>query len=393
MAVYSRLLAGLFVIVSVAACSKTNTIYVQEEGGYTNEPVPEKLVFTEAQLTYSGDDGYTGSSDLWELTLYTDMEIDDFGYPVGPGQMLQLSFNARINDAQRADISYIAGSYTEQSSTGDFSAGTFLWGEMTSIDLPTGRIDFPRWSFFGDIPAGETDFDADLLNEGRFSIAVGSDGTLSVEGIVVGTKYLKRYFSYTGKVEPRDNAEREIPNSSLTGDITLSNLTKARLTDYGNYFFLDNDESREQNATSYKMFRLYLASATVNLDYEYPAGSGSVLQLDMFVPYETDVRNGLPAGEYTICPRTQWGVERSDIIPFRFVEGAVNQFSNPTGSWYRTIVAGSISDTWARITGGTVKVERSGSTHNLTIDLLDCNTPAYHVRCNWSGSSVGVYNM
>ena len=47
------------------------------------EDVPDTVLFTNAEFIYNGDDIGEARSDGWIIKLYTDMEIDDTGAPVG----------------------------------------------------------------------------------------------------------------------------------------------------------------------------------------------------------------------------------------------------------------------------------------------------------------------
>ena len=54
------------------------------EDGFV-EAVPDTVTFTNADFIYYGDIAGESSSDDWVVKLYTDMEIDDLGNPIGPG--------------------------------------------------------------------------------------------------------------------------------------------------------------------------------------------------------------------------------------------------------------------------------------------------------------------
>ena len=291
---------------------------VEDDGGF-EEPVPDRPEYVNANLIYYGGDDMDGSSDYWVLNLYTDMEVRD-GYPVGP--------------------------------------------EMYEIDLPGGSMMQPDGCFFGDIPSGETEFEADLLREGSFAVTDNGDGTFTVEGIMVGTEYMKRYFSYTGKFEPVDRAEEgqgtDVPNTNLTEDVLLEGLTEARLIDKGDYFFTGEG--------NYRLFLLYIAEPGVNLSQDWPSGTGRLLHLELFVPADADPADGIPAGEYIMANRINGGyMDKESIVPFRIVEGAADVFEYNTGTWYQEIKEG-VWVNYGRITGGTVTVDRNGDSHTLTIE-------------------------
>lgn len=364
-------------VLSFASCG-TNEIFVN--GGNYVEPVSETIVFTNAELVYNGDDGYTEISDAWTLKLYTDMPVDESGNPVGAGQLMQISVNAALNAEQTPDPSLLTGSYREQSSTGDFAVGTFNSGYLVTLDMPNGTLELPDGSFFGDIPEGSTEYTPDLLRDGTLKIEYKSDGTLAVSGILVGTEFVKRRFSFRGAVEIVDRSEVQIPNSTLTEDVVdLSTLTQTRLRDRGDSFMLGTE--------SYRLFEIMLAEPSVDLTSIYPAGSGQVLRLELYVGWDAVADEGIPAGEYIAAKRVSGGIDKSDIVPFRVVAGEPDNFNTPSGSWYQTLADGLWGERYARIADGTVKVERPDGGHRLIIDLLDCNDPAHRICGTWESAA------
>ncbi len=129
----------------LAACSNDSpTPQPQPEPPFV-EPPPERVVYTQANVVYYGDEGYTGISDLWKVMLYTDMEIDPAGNLVGPGKLICISCNAPLSEGM--DLDALAGTYTMSQSSNDFSAGTFNDGRLMTIDLPDGSISMPDFSF------------------------------------------------------------------------------------------------------------------------------------------------------------------------------------------------------------------------------------------------------
>lgn len=163
------------------------------------KPTVETIVFTDAQAIYFGDDGNTGISDMWYIRLYTAMEQDVSGNPVGPGQLMQISCNTPQDSGLTTDC--LEGVYSEPSGIDDFSSGTFNPGYMISVDLPDGKIEAPVMSYFGDIFAGRTDFVPDLLKDGYVIIDINNDGTYTIEGTLTGHMLQKRNFTYTGILE------------------------------------------------------------------------------------------------------------------------------------------------------------------------------------------------
>lgn len=141
----------LMAAAAVCACDKVTPERepqppVEDDGGF-EEPVPDRPEYVNANLIYYGGDDMDGSSDYWVLNLYTDMEVRD-GYPVGPGQLLSLAMNSPYNEAQQPSLESLAGQYGMPANSMDFSAGTFLQGEMYEIDLPGGSMMQPDGCFF-----------------------------------------------------------------------------------------------------------------------------------------------------------------------------------------------------------------------------------------------------
>lgn len=383
-----RIIIPILVFTAFAAgCRKDNAPGNQDDtkkdDGF-EELVPERPEYVSAALSYYGSAGLT-TSDYWVISLYTDMETANDGTMTGPGQTIRLAVNAQYNEKQSADIKYLIGEYTQPSNSGDYSPGTFMTGYINEIDGPGGKEQKPAGTYFGNLPSGSTDIEADLLREGGFTITDNGDGTYTVEGILVGTDYLKRYFSYTGQLTVNDSSgedpDEKVPNSNLEADVDLSliSFTQSSLTDNGDFFFLGDE--------SYRIFVLYIAEDGVALSEKAgtPSGKGKLMRIEFSVPYATNVEDGIPEGEYTIMKRTGGGIAREDIVPFRVVEGRPDVFENNTGTWYQEI-DGSGWIEYARIADGSVTVVRNGSGHKLTIDLKDCSDPAWSLNGTWETS-------
>jgi len=365
-----------------ASCQKDgggNTGQQPQTPGGFEEPVPERPDYVNANLIYYGNGGDDELPDEWLLNLYTDMEVVG-GNPIGPGQYLCINFYAPVNQAQEPSLNYLKGQYGMPSSSG-LAESTYIQGEIYNIDTPLGSITMPGGTFYGDIPAGEYEFEPDLIREGSFSITANEDGTWTIDGILVGTQYTKRYFSYTGEFNPVDNSDQgssqDIPNSNLKEDIELDGLTEARLLDKGDFFVTGEN--------NYRLFLLYLAEKGVDISADYPAGTGRLLHLELLVPADADPQDGIPAGEYTMASRISGGsyMPKENIVPFRVVEGCANVFEYNTGTWYQELSDGMWVN-YGRITGGKVTVERDGNAHTLTIELTDCSDPAFSVSGVWT---------
>ncbi|MRZ22634.1 hypothetical protein GKD62_25315, partial [Parabacteroides distasonis] len=87
----------LFAVASVCAltaCSDNDTENPEGEktGGENGKPTPETVEFINSNLVYWGDEDGVGT-DHFVLTLYTDMEVDAAGNPIGPGKIMAFSLN------------------------------------------------------------------------------------------------------------------------------------------------------------------------------------------------------------------------------------------------------------------------------------------------------------
>ncbi len=344
------------------------------------EPAAEQIVFTQSNLVYYGAE-VSDNSDLWELILMTeDVTVDDAGFPVGPGCFMQLAFNTA--PSEELDPNKLVGTYNSASSTGDFSVGTFLWGDIARIDLPTGIVEMPINSFFCELAAGSSELVPDLLNEKGFTIARNGDGTFEIRGTLVGTSYLQRNFTFRGALEAIDRSEEQRPQSTLTGDLQLdgaAHFTQMRL---------ENDKLSFGYA-GVNVFRVILAEAGVDLADRYPhSGEGRMLQLDLMVDPSASEADGVPAGEYELL-RNAAGTTafyREDLVPFRARPGIPGLFTQPAGCWYRCLKGGELTEyacVWGGYVGedgvpadqlkwnGSVKVRRDGRKHTFEVSLTD----------------------
>lgn len=353
------------------SCERTDSpIPPVSDNGFV-ESVPDTILFTNAEFIYNGDDIGEGYSDGWIVKLYTDMEIDDAGAPIGPGSVMQLLLNVRYDENQSASSEYLEGKYAEMINSGNFSPGTFVGGYMTTIDLPGQRLELADATFYADVQDGSTGMDYDLLDEGVIMITGNDDGTHGIEGVLVGKKYTKRYFKWTGVIEPKNNVPEETPNSTLKHDLTGLFFTQWKVQDKGDNFYLMDQ--------SYRCLLLYLADENVDMSPARPAGDGHVLRLEFLVPWDTDVeRDGIPSGTYTMAPRNpDTSMNRDDIVPGVAITGLPNVFAawKVSGSWYYELHAGEWTQNYARINGGTITVERtSDGGCVITYDLLDCQS-------------------
>lgn len=121
------------------------------------------------------------------------------------------------------------GRYNMPSNSGDMSAGTFNTGYTDTQDRPNGAVEIPAGSYFANV-SEESDEPAeiDLLREGYCTVTVGTDGKVSIEGVMIGTQYFKRYFTYEGTPKLPTNRKAGIPASPWS---TPTNRPAARNAD------------------------------------------------------------------------------------------------------------------------------------------------------------------
>lgn len=376
------LATALLSIISYCGCSEKE-LPQKDKGpsgsdivdGFT-EAVPDTISFSNAEFIYNGDDIGEGLSDGWVVKFYTDMKIDDSGAPIGPGCLMQLLLNVRYDKAQSADPEFLPDTYTPMASSTDFSPGTFVNGYMTYIDLPTGRMEMADATFYADVQNGTTELKHDLIDEGRIYITDNGNGIFSINGVLVGDRFTKRHFKWTGKVDPQNAVPQGPQNSTITADIKDLDLTKGLLQDKGDCFYLQDN--------SYRCYLLFLGSDGIDLSASKPAGTGELIRLEVLVPWESRLEDGVPAGTYTMTARNaDTSVDRDSIRPGAAVPGLPNRFSYPyiSGSWYISMQDGSWSDRYARIDTGTITVSREeDGRHTVAYDLKDCQSPARSIK-------------
>ena len=337
----------LFAVASVGvltACSDNDAENPEggKPGGEDVNPAPEVVEFVNSNLVYWGDKDGVGT-DHFVLTLYTDMEVDATGNPIGPGKIMAFSLNVPPFASEATEFPLPEGTFDAALNGYTFDEWTFNLGYMNQIDLPTGK-------------------------------------EYSISGTLVGDLSLKRYFTYTGKVITIDRHESkdETPNSTLTTDIALNGWTQARLQDKGDSYYLQDESCR--------VVELYLAEESISLVDTWPAGNGRVLKVEFFVEWATDVTQGIPAGTYTVVARDKesYGIPRELLKPGNIASGYPNGFTYPGGTWYEKLQNGAMKE-YARIDGGTMTVARDGDKHTLTIDFIDCDKEhPNHVRTTYS---------
>ena len=374
----------LFVVASVSAltaCSDNDTENLEggKPGGEDVKPVPEVVEFVNSNLVYWGDEDGVGT-DHFVLTLYTDMEVDAAGNPIGPGKIMAFSLNVPPFASGTTEFPLPEGTFDAAPNGYTFNEWTFNLGYMNQMDLPTGKVEVPAGSFYGDVKAHSTSVDADLLSGGKMTVKRSADGEYTISGVLVGDLSLKRYFTYTGKLTTidRHGSTEEIPNSTLNADLTLNEWAQARLQDKADFYYLQDESCR--------VLELYLAEEGVGLAETWPTGNGRVLKVEFFVEWATDVTQGIPAGTYKVVARDEEskGILREFLKPGGIASGYPNVFTYPAGTWYEKISNGTMKE-YARIDAGTMTVVRDGDKHTLTIDFIDCDKAhPHHVRSTFS---------
>ena len=220
------------------------------------------------------------------------MEVDATGNPIGPGKIMAFSLNVPPFASEATEFPLPEGTFDAALNGYTFDEWTFNLGYMNQIDLPTGKVDIPAGTFYGDVKSYSTSVDADLLSGGKMTVKRLSGGEYSISGTLVGDLSLKRYFTYTGKVITIDRHESkdETPNSTLTTDIALNGWTQARLQDKGDSYYLQDESCRVVEPLSggreYKSCRHFTST-----------GNGRVLKVEFFVEWATDVTQGY-SGRY-----------------------------------------------------------------------------------------------
>ena len=380
------LLALFFASMLVGSCSKTGHSCGDHE---FVEREARTVEFVECEVSYMGDDIGERSSDGWIVKLYTDMDIDETGNPIGPGAVMQLLLNVRYNEAQEPEVQLLEGRYTSQINSGDYSSGSFVYGYMDYIDLPAGRVERPDGTFYADVADGSTSMEADLIDDGAVQITDNGDGTHTIEGTLVGKKCLKRRFIWRGTIEPRSYVKPQTPNTTLEGNLRLTTLTHALLQDRGDYFYLRDESCRS--------LLLFLADEDITFSYGKPQGSGRLLRLELLVPWSCDVADGIPAGTYPMLTRNaDTSIDRDKLTPYHAVPGLPNSFSYPywAGAWYVEMTDGVWSERYACLVGGHVIVERGeDGSHRITCHLEDCAEPRNNVttEVTLSKESLTIY--
>ena len=372
-----------------AACSDDNNSDNMGGNGNTipgeDDNTAEIVEYTNASLVYRGTSDVEDVSCLFELSLYTDMEVNYDGNPIGPGKLIRLSMNAPLFDKDATEFPLPEGVFTASPANYVFNEWTFNTGYVDRIDLPGGIVEINGGTFYGDVTPYSTEYTADLMNVGKFTVKKNANGTYTISGWIAGDSSLKHHLTYTGELETIDRHEstEEAPNSTITENIELTTLTKARLHDKGNSYMLGEEDR-------VRVFILYLTEDNINLDNTWAEGNGQALRIEMFVPWETDVHQGIPQGTYTVTTRDPEsnGILKENIQPFNIAPGYPNKFTYPDGTWYQTLKGEIMDSKYARIDEGTVTVERGDDgSHTLMIDFIDSNKEQpHHVRCTYTQS-------
>ncbi len=364
---------GLLLVVLVG-CSPVESPVGDEPQGFVEREAQE-IFYTNAEVAYMGDDVGEESSDGWMLKFYTDMESDALGNPIGEGSVLQILLNGAYNYKQEPNVQFIEGIYNPQVNSGDFAPFTFVDGYMEQIELPSGRIELPASTYFGYFAEGGSEMQVDLLDDGAIEVRSNGDGSHTIEGVLVGQRCIKHRFLWKGIITPTSYVEPEVPNSTIGADKVLTGKVKGAVQDRGDYFGLRDESCR--------VFLLFLGEESVDLTTNQPKGSGRLIRLELLVPWDSKVADGVPAGEYGMVSRNDnTSIDREALVPFATIPGLPDCFNFPywSGAWYVEYALDAWGEEYARIDSGSVVVERTPSgAHRITCELKDCATPSHTI--------------
>lgn len=364
---------GLTLFLMVGCGSEENPGGNEPQGFVEKEP--KEVVYTNAQVAYIGD--YVGeqTSDGWMVILTTDMAKDDLGNLTGEGRVLQILLSGYYNYKQEPNMQFAEGVYSPQINSSDYAAFTFVDGYMEQMEIPGGSIELPASTYYGYLAEGCTTMEVDLLDDGAVEVRSNGDGTYTIEGVLVGERCVKHRFVWSGAIEPTAYVWYEVPNSTIESNKSLSGTVKGALQDRGDYFGLKDKTCR--------VFSLFLGEGGVDLTANPPTGDGKLVRLDLMVPWDSNVTNGVPAGRYEVVVRNaDTSIDRDALVPFCAIPGLPDCFNPPfwSGAWYVEYENGAWGEEYARIDGGEVTVEREGSgKHHITCTLYDCATPTHTV--------------
>ncbi len=326
----------------------------------------DSLKYCNASFCYKGDDIGDEFSDCWLLKFWSDMESDESGAPIGPGELVQLLLNSYYNPAQEANPAFLTGRYQPMSNSGSFSPYTFLNGYSTSIEVPGGKLTVYDGSYWGSLEEGSDQINYDLADEGDFTISKKGD-SLFVKGWIAGEKFRKRHFEWKGVPSYVDEAEKEIPSSTLSAGLELNDLCRAQLKDEGDIFDMFNPKR--------KFIRLYLADSALDISANKPKGNGKMLRLELQVDLDWDISKGLPDGDYPIVELNENGYFNSnDLVPGIALSGTPGYFNEPylSGAWFIEWKNDIWSKNYACLTSGKISVRNSSEGCEISFELYDC---------------------
>ncbi len=363
----NMLLCSAAAFVLCAGCvQKTAPEVTPEDKWSFDEDEVTLLEFTKAEAQYVGDDVYAGVSDHWIVELSNEQ-----------GDTLGLELNSKYNPAQTADFSYLYGTYHAPQNNGDFSEGTYCYGDPYSLDAPGKVVTIPLGTYYqyhGE--SGETLVDYLFMGMANLS----QDG---IKGTLVGEDFLKRVFTFTGSVRTVPVRYRGYPNTNLTSDVILEDMSLLKIRDLGNYFYVKDEYNSD--VTTYRYFEILFSSGDVRRDIDLTtakyvlSGTGQYLKIGLLVNYDATI-SSIPEGEYTMAQTNEYGgVPREDIVPFRFQAGVPDVFGKQSGSWYVDVRDGEWSR-YGRIAGGTIRVSVENGSTVLTFNLTDCGEKPKNIK-------------
>lgn len=349
----------------------------------------DTLHIKRAEASFYG--AYSQTVDRWYLTLFTgnaaeyDLATDTY---TGDGKMVKLCLQTPISDGKEKDFGVMARKYTCPDSYSELQIGQWETGYDYMYDHPYfGHLYASYGSYFADLDKSQ--YSPLMFIDGEFEILQGGkEGEFVVKGVLVDGTFTKRTFVYEGAfTQVADFEFAGAPDSVLKGDISLSRseLPKIDIRDRGDQYRYENPPRFSNHKVFLTEDGVTVAPTTRKTDPIKFQGQGKVLMLDLFV--NPDANGRIPEGSYQIVNRLEnYGIDGSDIWPFKFLEGYPHRYSEPQGCWYFCVDGnGHWKGDYARIKTGTLEVSYAAGSDSPIIkaEFLDCNTPAHKITLNW----------
>ena len=364
---YSRWLFLAMFLGLISSCTKEEIIYIPKEDisqdldgdddAYTDPEVVVEINLPKGNFARYFGAEYSYESNIVRLSLSNELNYEDEYH----------SFMIELNVPITGDITYIPnGRYYAADNMYSFPEFTYGigYGEVGLYQDGTMYIHKE---------ANSIDLNYDLLETGYVDIhSEGNEYTITA--VVSGRHNNIHYFNFKGELQVEDytNWVNE-QHTTLRGDFELPAFTQQRLINRGDYY----KYGEYGGVVRYTLLEVYLATDGINMNPEWPAGTGEYLRIEFTAPNDWDEANGIPEGIYNVVERYNGGIMSSDLVPFNIMSGAIVS-GNRGGTWY--VKQENYTDMeYARIDGGKVTVTRNGAEHTLEIEFTDCATRANKV--------------